>query len=116
MTPDFKIEVSDETGKTRKSLPPARAGEDAEAVRAAKKRLSAARKEARTVLTLQSERLYEAMCVSRTWPAAEWRELLAGHPLVGRLVTRLIWTAAPPGGETAAAEDSGRDEIGRAHV
>jgi len=114
LTPDFKIEVSDETGKTRKSLPPARAGEDAEAVRAAKKRLSAARKEAKEVLTLQSERLYEAMCASRTWSAPEWRELLAGHPLMGRLVTRLIWTAAPPGGETAAAEDSGRDATGDA--
>ena len=114
LTPDFKIEVSDETGKTRKSLPPARAGEDAEAVRAAKKRLSAARKEAKEVLTLQSERLYEAMCASRTWSAPEWRELLAGHPLVGRLVTRLIWTAAPPGGEAAAAEDSGRDATGDA--
>ena len=99
LAPDFKIEVSDETGRTRKSLPPARAGEDAEAVRAAKKRLSAARREAKEVLTLQSERLYEAMCACRTWSAAEWRELLAGHPLVGRLVTRLIWTAALPAAE-----------------
>ena len=98
LTSDFKIEVSDETGRTRKSLPPARAGEDAEVVRAAKKRLSAARKEAKEVLTLQSERLYEAMCASRTWSAREWGELLADHPLVGRLVTRLIWTAAPPEG------------------
>ena len=114
LTPDFKIEVSDETGRTRKSLPPARAGEDAETVKAAKKRLSAARKEAKEVLTLQSERLYEAMCASRTWSAPEWRELLAGHPLVGRLVTRLIWTVAAPGGETAAAEDSGRDATGDA--
>ena len=98
LTSDFKIEVSDGAGRTRKSLPPARSGEDAEVVRAAKKRLSAARKEAKEVLTLQSERLYEAMCASRTWPAAEWRGLLAGHPLVGRLVTRLIWTATPPEG------------------
>ena len=98
LTSDFKIEVSDGAGRTRKSLPPARSGEDAEVVRAAKKRLSAARKEAKEVLTLQSERLYEAMCASRTWSAPEWRELLAGHPLVGRLVTRLIWTAAPPEG------------------
>ena len=98
LTSDFKIEVSDGAGRTRKSLPPARSGEDAEVVRAAKKRLSAARKEAKEVLTLQSERLYEAMCASRTWSAHEWRELLAGHPLVGRLVTRLIWTAAPPEG------------------
>ena len=98
LTSDFKIEVSDGAGRTRKSLPPARSGEDAEVVRAAKKRLSAARKEAKEVLTLQSERLYEAMCASRTWSAREWGELLADHPLVGRLVTRLIWTAAPPEG------------------
>ena len=35
LTSDFKIEVSDETGKTRKSLPPARAGEDTEAIKTA---------------------------------------------------------------------------------
>ena len=98
LTPDFKIRVTGPDGRSRAGLPAPRAGEDAEVVRAAKKRLSAARKEAKEVLTLQSERLYEAMCASRTWSAAEWRELLAGHPLVGRLVTRLIWTAAPPEG------------------
>ena len=115
LTPDFKIEVSDGAGRTRKSLPPARAGEDAETVKAAKKRLSAARKEAKEVLTLQSERLYEAMCASRTWPAPEWRELLAGHPLVGRLVTRLIWTAAAPAADsTNPAKGSDRDATGDA--
>ena len=98
LTPDFKIRVTGPDGRSRAGLPAPRAGEDAEVVRAAKKRLSAARKEAKEVLTLQSERLYEAMCASRTWSAPEWRELLAGHPLVGRLVTRLIWTAAPPEG------------------
>ena len=98
LTPDFKIRVTGPDGRSRAGLPAPRAGEDAEVVKAAKKRLSAARKEAKEVLTLQSERLYEAMCASRTWSAPEWRELLAGHPLVGRLVTRLIWTAAPPEG------------------
>ena len=98
LTPDFKIRVTGPDGRSRAGLPAPRAGEDAEVVRAAKKRLSAARKEAKEVLTLQSERLYEAMCASRTWSAHEWRELLAGHPLVGRLVTRLIWTATPPEG------------------
>ena len=98
LTPDFKIRVTGPDGRSRAGLPAPRAGEDAEVVRAAKKRLTAARKEAREVLTLQSERLYEAMCASRTWSAPEWKELLAGHPLVGRLVTRLIWTAAPPEG------------------
>ena len=110
LTSDLKIRVTGPDGRSRAGLPAPRADEDAEAVRAAKKRLSTARKEAKAILTAQTERLYEAMCASRTWPAAEWRELLAGHPLVGRLVTRLIWTAAPPAAEAAAAEDSGPAE------
>ena len=45
LTPDFKIRVTGPDGRSRAGLPAPRAGEDAEVVRAAKKRLSAARKE-----------------------------------------------------------------------
>lgn len=31
------------------------------------------------------------MCAERGWPVGQWRELLVGHPLAGRLVTRLVW-------------------------
>ena len=109
LTPDFRIELADSAGKTLKSLPAARSGEDGDAVKAAKKQLTAARKEARAVLTLQSGRLYEAMCAGRTWPVPEWRRHLVSHPLVGRLVTRLVWLMIPAdGGEQVAfrpAED-----------
>ena len=109
LTPDFRIELADSAGKTLKSLPAARSGEDGDAVKAAKKQLTAARKEARAVLTLQSGRLYEAMCAGRTWPVSEWRRHLVSHPLVGRLVTRLVWLMIPAdGGEQVAfrpAED-----------
>jgi len=71
LTPDFRVELADAAGKTLKSLPAARSGEDGDAVKAAKKQLTAARKEARAVLTLQSGRLYEAMCAGRTWPLAD---------------------------------------------
>ena len=55
------------------------------------------------------------MCASRTWSAHEWKELLAGHPLVGRLVTRLIWTAAAPAADsTTPAKGSDRDATGDA--
>ena len=109
LTPDFRIELADSAGTTLKSLPAARSGEDGDAVKAAKKQLTAARKEARAVLTLQSGRLYEAMCAGRTWPVPEWRRHLVSHPLVGRLVTRLVWLMIPAdGGEQVAfrpAED-----------
>ena len=97
LTPDLRIVLSDASGKVLKTLPEARVSEDSVVVNAAKKELRAARKDARAVLVHQSARLYEAMCASRTWSGADWRELLAGHPLVGRLVTRLVWTAATGG-------------------
>ena len=103
LTPDFRIVLADSAGKTLKSLPAARSGEDGDAVKAAKKQLTAARKEAREVMTLQSGRLYEAMCAGRTWPVPEWRRQLVAHPLVGRLVTRLVWLMIPAdGGEQVA--------------
>ena len=107
-TPQGGVVLTDAGGKTLKSLPAARAPDDSEGADAAKRRLGSARRQVKAVMSLQTARLYEAMCASRTWPAPEWRELLAGHPLVGRLVTRLIWealpAAAPPpdGGARAA--------------
>ena len=94
-TPQGGVVLTDAGGKTLKSLPAARAPDDSEGADAAKRRLGSARRQVKAVMSLQTARLYEAMCASRTWPAPEWRELLADHPLVGRLVTRLIWEAPP---------------------
>ena len=98
LTPELRIVLTDSSGKTLKTLPEARVSESSLNADAAKKQLRAARKDAKSVLTLQSARLYEAMCGGRTWTGADWRTLLRGHPLVGRLVTRLVWLMAPPGG------------------
>ena len=95
--PDLRIVVSDASGRPVRSLPAPRVDEDPEVVKEARRLLRVARKEAKAVLVHQSARLYEAMCASRTWSGADWRELLVGHPLVGRLVTRLVWTAATGG-------------------
>ena len=97
--------LTDAGGKTLKSLPAARAPDDSEGADAAKRRLGSARRQVKAVMSLQTARLYEAMCASRTWPADQWRELLADHPLVGRLVTRLIWEALPDGVRFRPAED-----------
>lgn len=98
---DGKLTLSKPDGTALKALPDARADEDEELVADAKKQLSASRKEAKAVLQLQSARLYEAMCLERTWSASDWKEFLAGHPLVSQLVTRLIWVADPEGTATA---------------
>lgn len=104
-TPEGGVVLADADGRPLKSLPAARASDDPGGADAAKKRLGSARRQVKAAMSLQASRLYEAMCASRTWPADQWRELLADHPLVGRLVTRLIWEALPDGVRFRPAED-----------
>jgi hypothetical protein len=88
-----RIELLNPVGKPAKALPEPR-GDNAEEkaqVAASKKALSTARKEMKQVEKMQAERLYEAMCVERVWPAQVWRDNLADHPIVGRLCRRLVW-------------------------
>ena len=94
LTPELTIGLADADGRPRKTLPPPRKSEDRELVAETRARLASARKELRAVLGAQGRRLYEAMCAGRAWPLAQWRELLAVHPLVRHLVARLVWLAS----------------------
>ena len=87
------LELSDETGKVMKALPAARVDESADLVSEAKSQLTASRKELKQQLGMQTSRLYEAMCAERYWSASDFREYLLRHPLMSRLVSRLVWTA-----------------------
>lgn len=106
-TPEGGIELTTHDGKPIKALPAPRADEDAVLVKEARATLTSARKEFKSVLTLQTARLYEAMCAGRTWSAADWTEYLAGHPIVSQLLTRLVWLENPGPGQRAfrPAED-----------
>ncbi len=91
---DFGITLSNAEGKSVAALPDARAEDSAELVAAAKKTLSNAKKELKTALKLQRERLYEAMCTQRTWRYEDWDTFLHRHPLVGRYCRQLVWLAS----------------------
>lgn len=80
-----------EKGKAIKSLPAPRQADDADRVKETRARFSAAKKELKQVVALTSGRFYEAMCAGRRWPVAEWREYLCEHPVVTRLLQRLVW-------------------------
>ncbi|PUA28802.1 MAG: hypothetical protein B0W54_10315 [Cellvibrio sp. 79] len=78
-------------GKEIKALPEPRKNDLPEIIKEAKAQWSQCKKELKQVIELQTARLYEAMCSSRIWPASEWQEYLARHPIVGRLTQQLIW-------------------------
>ena len=90
-------------GKVVKSLPQVSEGPDKESAAEAKKALSNAKKELKQVHEFQAKRLYEALCVGRRWQLADWRRFLLEHPIVGRLVQRLVWLGLDVQGEIVAS-------------
>jgi hypothetical protein len=81
------IHLFNPDGKVVKALP---AGDD-DNTKEAKKAFTAAKKELAQVIELQATRLFEAMCVERQWPVADWRLAFHQHPVMRRLIERLVW-------------------------
>lgn len=93
MTDAGTIELTNPQGKTVKALPKPSGTDDEELASESRKQLTASRKELKAVIALQTSRLYEAMCAERTWTASDWTDFLRNHPIMGRLVTHLVWIA-----------------------
>jgi len=86
---DGAISLQTADGKPIKTLPEPRQGEAA--APAAKKRLGAARKEVKSILNRQRDRLYEAMCTGRGWRLEDWRLYFIDHPIMRGPCQRLVW-------------------------
>jgi len=97
LLPDFKVELYNPEGKKVASLSEPRQDDDAELAKESKKSFSAAKKEIKAIVDLQTDRLYEALCTERAWPYAEWQEYLNRHPVVRHLTQRLVWIATVDG-------------------
>lgn len=87
-----KLELRNPEGKSIAALPEPRADDDAEAAAESKKNLTLAKKEIKTAIDLQSQRLYDAMCTGRLWRFEDFDRYLNRHPIVRHLVQRLIWS------------------------
>lgn len=85
-------------GKVVKSLP---SGPD-DTTKASKKSLSSSRKELKQVVAMQTARLYEALCSARQWSKEDWSQDLYGHPVMRKLVERVVWTGLDESGQVVA--------------
>lgn len=94
---DFSVELFNPDGKKIAALPEPRQDDDADLAKEAKKAFSAAKKEIKSIVTLQTERLYEALCTEREWSFADWKAYLLQHPVLRHLVQRLVWTTVSDG-------------------
>ena len=98
-----KLILLNPAGKEVKALPAARIDEEKQAVTAAKKTLSSARKEVKQVVTAQTERFREAMSMERSWSSRDWLDYVAAHPILGRLASRLVWLGLDEDGNQSGA-------------
>ncbi len=98
----FEVRLNDELepvitvkgeNKPVKTPPAPGKNDDEEKAKAAKKVFSDAKKVVKEVVKRQTERLYEALCTQRSWKFDDWQRYLAQHPIVGRICTRVAWTA-----------------------
>jgi len=91
----FTIEVSNAEGKPVKALPKPGANDDADTAAASRKQLTTSKKELTQVASFQASRLFEAMCLGRTWDVPVWNELY-GHPIMNHLMSTLVWKVWQP--------------------
>ena len=88
---ELELTLFDTNGKAMKALPDPREADDEALAAAAKKLLGSAKKELKTVLSMQRDRLYEAMCVERRWRLEDWELYLNRHPILRHYTQRLVW-------------------------
>lgn len=86
-----KFVLQNESGKVIKSMPAPRKNDDAAIIKEAKSLFSNSKKELKQVLSLQTARLYESMCSERMWHSSDWLQYLFTHPIMKRLISRLVW-------------------------
>ena len=90
-------ELVDETGRVRKRLPKAKAGDSSGAEAAI--RWKAFRSDARTFVPQQLRRLEHLMCSDRRIPYDEFQRLYVAQALRGHLVRRLAWASYTAAGK-----------------
>jgi hypothetical protein len=94
-TKAYSIELYKPDGSPIKALPSPASADDAELAKEARKQLSVSKKELKQVVTLQTSRLFEAMCVGRTWQVESWLEDVLDHPIMKHLLSSLVWVENP---------------------
>jgi HEAT repeat protein len=96
---DLTVALRNPSGKHVSALP---SGED-EATKAAKKQLSATKKELKQIAEMQTARLYEALCAERSWPSSDWLNQFHAHPVMRKMIQRLVWLGVDDKGAIAGS-------------
>jgi len=85
------IVLNEENGKTLKSLPAPGQKDDPELAAQSKARFTQLKKDLKTMVSLQEQRLEESLSKQRLWTAEEWKELFVSNVIMQKFALGLIW-------------------------
>ncbi|MFK4426209.1 MULTISPECIES: DUF4132 domain-containing protein [Bacillus] len=91
LTSESKIELATEEGKRMKSLPKPNAKDDVEKAEEAKKELTSLKKDLRSTLSMQKQRLEAALSLKRYWSYDTWKPVFMENPIMKQFAISLIW-------------------------
>jgi len=102
LTDELTIVLTDDDGKTVKSLPRGRADEDAMRIKELKSEFKELKSDVADAAEFQPVRLRRAMAGGRTWPAGDFGQFILGHPVMARMASRVVWAHLPIDGTNEA--------------
>ena len=91
ISPDLEIEVKDNTGKKIKTLPAVGKNDDEAKATAALNEFKELKKQMKTVVKNQAQRLDLAMSLNRRWTVENWKKLFVKNPVMHQFAISLIW-------------------------
>lgn len=95
----LEVELTDEKGKKIKSLPKANASDNAELAAIAKEELKNLKKQLKTVILTQKNRLETALITGRQWTVENWNKLFIDNPIMNSFAQGLIWKESDETGQ-----------------
>ncbi len=103
LSPALELEVFDEAGKKLKSLPAPGKRDEEEKAKAASDEFKQLKKQLKTVVTSQKQRLEEALSAERLWQVDKWKELFVKNPVMHQFAMGLIWGMYLPTEDSVAS-------------
>ncbi|PQP81667.1 hypothetical protein C0Q44_18380 [Paenibacillus sp. PCH8] len=85
------VVLNEETGKSVKSLPAPAQKDDAELASQSKARFTQLKKDLKSMVTIQAQRLEESLSKQRLWSADEWKALFVQNVIMQKFAVGLIW-------------------------
>ncbi|WP_411349840.1 DUF4132 domain-containing protein [Paenibacillus sp. WLX2291] len=93
--------INQENGKIVKSLPAASQKDDEALVKQSKSMFTQLKKDLKTMVTLQTQRLEESLSKRRLWTTDEWNDLFVHNIIMRQFAVSLIWGVYTNGELTA---------------